>query len=204
MPARNPELPEGTDHVVNGAMQTGTGGGGGGGTGGTTDSGSFVASGSGGTATDDTGGTATGIKNQLRQGAQSLKSQATGKAREYADEGKGRATGALDDLARIVRDTAGEVDEKFGQQYGDYVRKAADAVSDFSGSIRNKDVDELMTDARDVIRKSPAVAVGAAAAVGFVLVRLVKAGLEEAGNGERTTARSGAASNPGSTTGTGA
>ena len=186
MPARNTELPEGTDHIVNGAMQTGTeGGGGASGSGG----GNFVASGS--TGTDDTGGTATGIKNQIRQGAQSLKSQAVDKARTYADDGKGRATGALDDLARIVQDTAAEVDEKFGKEYGDYVRKAATAVSDFSGSIRDKEVDELIGDARDLVRKSPAVAIGAAATVGFVLVRLIKAGLDDnatTANGRKTGA----------------
>lgn len=177
MPARNTELPEGTDHIVNGAMQTGGGGGGGGAPAGTAPGGNFVASGNAGT--DDTGGTATGIKNQIRQGAHSLKSQAVDKARTYADDGKGRATGALDDLARIVQDTAAEVDEKFGKEYGDYVRKAATAVSDFSGSIRDKEVDELIGDARDIVRKSPAVAIGAAATIGFVLVRLVKAGLDD-------------------------
>ncbi|HEY6916188.1 MAG TPA: hypothetical protein VI381_00960 [Allosphingosinicella sp.] len=174
MPARNPEeLPEGTDHVVNGALETnGTAGNAAAGGGG------FVASGAT-TGTDDTGGTASGIRGQIHRGAQSLKSQASDKARTYAMDGKARASDKLDDLSRIVEDTARSIDERLGSEYGDYARKAATFVSDFSSSIRDKDVDELVDDARSFIRKSPAAAIGVAAVVGFTLVRLVKAGLED-------------------------
>ncbi|QPQ55741.1 hypothetical protein IC614_03895 [Allosphingosinicella flava] len=192
MPARNPdELPEGTDHIVNGAMETnGTMGGASGGTG-TSGTGGFVASGNS-TGTDDTGGNATGIKGQIRQGAQSLKSQATDRVRNYAVDGKDRVTGKLDDLSRIVEDAARSIDERLGSEYGDYARKAATYVTDFSSNIRNKEVDELVDDAKALIRKSPAAAIGIAAVVGFTLVRIVKAGLDESGassNGSRATPR---------------
>ena len=172
MPARNQEeLPEGTDHVVNGALETnGTAGNA------TAGGGGFVASGAG---ADDTGGSAGGIRGQIHRGAQSLKHQASDKARTYAMDGKARASDKLDDLSRIVEDTARSIDERLGSEYGDYARKAATLVSDFSSSIRDKDVDELVDDARSFIRKSPAAAIGVAAVVGFTLVRLVKAGLED-------------------------
>ncbi len=234
MPPRNPELPEGTDHIINGAMDTGTGsaggdaasggfgddfggggatttGLGGGGTGlgaaGATGGGAaalgattgettgaggtgFVASGGG----DDTGGTAGGgsggggastapVKQQLRDGVQGLKSQAGDKIRNYAFDGKERASTALDDFADVVSQAAASIDERLGSEYGQYARRAAEAVSGYAETLRGKEVDELFDDARNLVRRSPGVAIGAAAAVGFVLVRLIKSGMDESTGG---------------------
>jgi ElaB/YqjD/DUF883 family membrane-anchored ribosome-binding protein len=63
-----------------------------------------------------------------------------------------------------------------GPQYGDYARKAAESVAGTARSLDDKDVDQLVADARDFVRKSPAVALGAAALVGFVLMRLARGG----------------------------
>ena len=38
----------------------------------------------------------------------------------------------------------------------------------------------MIDEAREFVKKSPAVAIGTAAAIGFVLARLVKAGLDDA------------------------
>ena len=67
--------------------------------------------------------------------------------------------------------------EKLGEQYGGYIRQAADAVSGLASTLRDKDPDELIDDARNVVRSSPAVAIAAAAAVGFLMARVVKSGL---------------------------
>jgi ElaB/YqjD/DUF883 family membrane-anchored ribosome-binding protein len=182
MPARKTELPEGTDHIINGAMEinggadidNGSGGGGG-----------FIGSaggdGTGGTAAAapprPQGGAGAPVAQQLREGADSLKQQASSRVRDLAEDGKSRATGALDDLSRVVAEAADSIDERLGAQYGAYARQAADAVSGFAETVRGKDVDELYDDVRSVVRKSPAVAIGLAAAVGFALVRLVKSGI---------------------------
>lgn len=108
-----------------------------------------------------------------------LRGQATDKARDFAQAGKDRATAALDNLVRTIEDAASEIDDKLGSQYGDYARRAAEGVGNFSGSFRDKDVDDLFNDARALIQKSPAIAVGAAAAIGFVVARLARAGLPE-------------------------
>ena len=80
----------------------------------------------------------------------------------------------MQSLAKLIADTAGTVDAKLGPQYGDYARQAAESVAGAADSLDSKDVDQLMTEARDFVRKSPAVAIGAAAVVGFVLMRLAK------------------------------
>ncbi|HEY0626850.1 MAG TPA: hypothetical protein VGD10_08960 [Allosphingosinicella sp.] len=231
MPPRNPELPEGTDHIINGAMETegsnmddlgsggassgfvGTGSGddtggmstgtGGGNMGGTTGSsglggsgggdfggGSGGSGGSGGFGSGSTGGSGSSggmsggnIKAQLRDGVGNLQNKAGEQIRAYAETGKDRATSALDDLRQIVDEAAGTIDEKLGSEYGEYARRAADAVAGFADTLRNKEVDELFDDGRNLVRKSPGVALGVAAVVGFSLVRLIKAGMDSNGGG---------------------
>ena len=114
----------------------------------------------------------------LKDSAAKLTTEATDRARSYAEDGKARAGGALDELARMVSDAATQVDEKVGPQYGQYARTAAETITGFSDQIKAKELDELIEDARGFVSKSPAIAIGAAAALGFVLARLVKSGLE--------------------------
>lgn len=125
----------------------------------------------------DTGKTAD-AKQALKDGASKYGAQATDRIRAFADTGKERAGGALDQFSTLLADAAGQVDERLGAQYGDYARQAAGAVSGLSDSIKTKNVDELLDDARGYVRKSPAVAIGVAAALGFVLARLVQSGIE--------------------------
>src|SRR3546814_7584251 len=74
----------------------------------------------------------------------------------------------------MIDDSANTVDEKLGNQYGDYARYAAEAIAGAATALDNEDIDDLVNEARDFVRKSPAVAIGAAAIAGFVLMRLVK------------------------------
>ena len=168
-------------------MGAGLGGGFSGGVGGTDDmmsSGSGLSSGSSlsggssysaGVSGGSTGGATSAVANS--SAVQSLKTQASDKVRDVASQGKERATEALGNVTQLINDTAQTVDERLGPQYGDYVRQAASAIEGFSSSIQNKEVDELFDDARNLVRQSPGVALGVAATVGFLLVRLVKSGL---------------------------
>jgi len=207
MPPRDDELPEGTDHIINGAMETNGGGAGGGGAaaGGGSSSGFIGASGgdgTGGTAASGggtlmtttegagggsgTGGNAasgSGVGEQLRGQMYNLRDQAGGKVRTFAEDGKSRATDVLEELSRVVADTADSIDERLGNNYGEYARKAADSVAGLAENLRSRDVDELYDNVRSAVRKSPGVAIGIAAVVGFTLVRLIKAGLPEEDEG---------------------
>lgn len=103
-----------------------------------------------------------------------LYAQAGERARDAANQGKHRAAGGLDSLAKIIEDSASEVDGRLGKQYGDYARSAAQTVASLAGTLDEKDLDELVTATRDFVRKSPAVAIGSAAVVGFMLARLLR------------------------------
>jgi len=164
MPPSQPNLPEGTDHIVAGASGSSDGKEGGNG---------FVASGGGGSGTDR-------LVNQVKDQVTSLRGQAADRVRGFADEGKGRVTGLLEDVSEVINDAARSVDERLGEDYGQYAHRAADAVAGFAGRIRDRSVDDIMDDTRDFVRKSPVVAIGIAAVAGFALVRVIKSGLDNA------------------------
>ena len=166
MPPRDPELPEGTDQIINGASAEDGGSGGG-----------FLArAGNGGSTTDK-------LVSQVREQVTTLRGQAGDKLRSVADDGKSRATTLLDDVAEIIEDAARSIDERLGGDYGDYAHRASTAVSGFAGRVREKSVDDILDDTRDIVRRSPAVAIAAAAVIGFALMRVVRTGLDETTGG---------------------
>ena len=118
-------------------------------------------------------------RQQAKDGAGRLTGQASDKALMFADQGKERASGALEQLSQMLTDAAGQVDAKVGEQYGQYARTAAGTVQGYADRLREKKVDDLLDDARALVRQSPGVAIGAAAAVGFVVARLVSSGLDQ-------------------------
>ena len=125
-------------------------------------------------------GTTDNAKSKVKSNMNDFKAQATDTVRAAATKGKDRATEAVGSISRLIRDSAGTIDDNVGKQYGDYARSAADMVEGFAGKMDAKDVDALAEDARQFVRKSPAVAIGAAAAIGFVLARLVRSGGKDA------------------------
>jgi ElaB/YqjD/DUF883 family membrane-anchored ribosome-binding protein len=105
-----------------------------------------------------------------------LATQAGERARSVANQGKARAAEGLESLARVIDDSALQVDNKLGKQYGDFARSAAQTVAGLADTLDEKDLDELVAATRDFVRKSPAVAIGSAAVVGFMLARMLRSG----------------------------
>ena len=111
---------------------------------------------------------------QWREQAGEFAEQAKSTAREAATTAKNTTGDALHGLSKLISETAETVDSKLGPQYGDYARKAAETVAGAAQSLDEKDIDQLTEEARNFVRKSPAVAIGAAAVVGFVLMRMIR------------------------------
>ncbi|WP_341208891.1 hypothetical protein [uncultured Sphingomonas sp.] len=131
------------------------------------------------TSASGSGSTLADAKQSARDYVAKGREQAADKARGFAEDGKAKATDALTQLSQMLTDAAGQVDEKLGAQYGQYARSAADRVQGFSSAIDQKSVEDLLDDARELVRKSPEVAVGLAAGVGFVLARLIGAAVDQ-------------------------
>lgn len=116
---------------------------------------------------------------KLKTGGEKLSGQAADKARGFVGQGLERSSEALANVSKLVGDTASGLDERLGEEYGDYARKAAGAIEDAANRLASKDADELIEDTREFVRKSPGVALAGAAVLGFALVRLVKSGLDQ-------------------------
>jgi hypothetical protein len=176
----NADLPEGTDKIINGAMETEdslpeellaeaeTGG--------DTDAAAGV---SGKTRASTSSGSFAGgsIVERLRGGRDNLSTQAADKARGLVGQGLERSAEALANVGKLVGETAEGLDERLGEDYGNYARRAAGAIDNAASNLASKDPDELVDDTREFIRKSPGMALAGAAIAGFAIARLIKSGL---------------------------
>jgi hypothetical protein len=157
MADENEELPEGTDQIIAGASTT------------ENEEALIVRE---PTARDR-------ALDKIKSGGEKLSGQAADKARGFVAQGLERSSEALANVSRLVGDTAGGIDERLGEEYGEYARKAAGAIEDVANKLASKDPDELIDDTRAFVKKSPGVALAGAAVLGFALVRLVKSGLDQ-------------------------
>lgn len=124
------------------------------------------------------------LTDRIRTGGEKLASQAGDKARGLVSQGLERTSEALANVAKMVGDTAPGIDERLGEDYGDYARRAAGTIENVANSIAEKDPDELIDDTRTFVRNSPGLALAGAAIVGFVVARLLKTGLARDDNRE--------------------
>lgn len=118
-----------------------------------------------------------GLAERFRSGRDRLANQAGDKARGLVSQGLERTSEALANVAKMVGDTAPGIDERLGEDYGEYARRAAGTIENVANAIAEKDPDELIEDTRTFVRNSPGIALAGAAVVGFVVARLLKTGL---------------------------
>jgi len=162
-------LPEGTDTIIAGAAESDRGG-----------------------AGEAQQSTAERLRSQAASKVAELRDQTTDRFFAFAAQGKDRASETLDGAAKLIGDAAAQVETHLGGTYGAYARQAADGVAGLATALRTREVDELFEEARGFVKRSPALAIGAAAAAGFLVARLLKAGgttLEEASQSVSAAAR---------------
>jgi ElaB/YqjD/DUF883 family membrane-anchored ribosome-binding protein len=123
------------------------------------------------------GGLSQNIADRFRTGREQLAGQAGDKARGLVRQGLERTSETLANVAKMVGETAPGIDDRLGEDYGEYARRAAGAIENVANAIAEKDADELIEDTRNFVRNSPGIALAGAAVVGFVVARLVKSGL---------------------------
>jgi ElaB/YqjD/DUF883 family membrane-anchored ribosome-binding protein len=111
---------------------------------------------------------------ELSEQAAAYAEQAKEKALELARQGKSQATGALAVLGDTIENNASTIDEKLGVQYGEYARGAARSIQTTAANLDAKDVEDIGADVVNFVRAKPAVAIGIAATVGFLISRLFR------------------------------
>ena len=154
---QNDQLPEGTDSIVAGAAVT------------SDNQEQMIV---------DEPSRRTKVVEKVKTSSNKPAEQAAGKTRGLVGQGLERSSEALASVSKLVGDTAAGIDDRLGQEYGDYARKAAGAIDDAANSLASKSPDELIDDTREFVKRSPGIALAGAAVVGFAIARLIKTGLD--------------------------
>ena len=92
---------------------------------------------------------------------------------------KGRATDVVDVLAHAVRQTTDRLRQERHDTIAQYVDRAAEQLERFSGTIRNKDVGELMRNVRDFARRQPTLFIGGSFVAGLLAARFLKSSRDD-------------------------
>lgn len=112
------------------------------------------------------------------QATQSQQSGIVGMVRERATSQlstqKVKATDGLDSIAQAVRQTTQQLRSQDQAAIAGYIDKAADGLEQLSRRLRDKEVDELMRDARNIARRQPALFIGGSFALGILAARFIK------------------------------
>jgi hypothetical protein len=87
---------------------------------------------------------------------------------------KDRATEGIGTLAQAVRQTTDRLRSEEHDTVAHYVERAAEQLEQFSNSLREKDVNELLRDAQRFARRQPALFIGGSFAVGLLAARFFK------------------------------
>lgn len=123
----------------------------------------------------DVQGQAQAAVGDIREQAMKYKDQALDQARSAAEDGKAKAADTLHGVAGDLREAATSLGRNQTiAPVGRYANQAADALEQFAGDLRDKDVDQLVTEVSGFVRRNPAVAIGVAVAAGFALTQLLR------------------------------
>src|SRR5215208_208044 len=105
-----------------------------------------------------------GILNQVRE-----------KAASQLNEQKARATDGLGNVAQAVRQSTHHLREQQYDTVAQFVERAADQIDRFSNHLRERDLNDLVSEAQRFARQQPAVFIGSSFAAGILAARVIKA-----------------------------
>jgi uncharacterized protein (DUF2384 family) len=87
---------------------------------------------------------------------------------------KDRGVDAIGSVTRAVRSTTQRLRDEKHETIARYVDQAVDRIDAWTKQLKDKDVNELVTDVQRLARRQPALVIGSAFAVGLVAARFLK------------------------------
>ena len=131
------------------------------------------------------------VTQQAKQQGQHLAQQARQQAGELANRGgeqvksqlanqKHEASQRLTPVQVALRETAQQLRKQGQTPVAQYADRASDQVERFSGYLRETSVDEITDQARGFARSRPALFLGGALTLGFLVARFLKSSSQEA------------------------
>jgi uncharacterized phage infection (PIP) family protein YhgE len=133
-----------------------------------------AASGSSSSAQTDMGAKAQDVVEQTQQKVGEVADQAKQQATSQLSTQKDRAVESLGTVADALRQTGKHLHENDQHGLEHYANKAAERVEQFSGQLRNKDVQEIVRDVERYARQQPALFLGGAFVLGLLGARFLK------------------------------
>jgi hypothetical protein len=117
-------------------------------------------------------------RSTANQGADFL-GQIKEKAASRISEQKNRATAGLGGVADAVRQTGRQLRDQHHDTVAQVAERAADQLDRFSRHLRERDLAELVEEARQLARQQPAWFVGSSFAAGLLAARFIKSSSPE-------------------------
>lgn len=134
-------------------------------------------------ASDDTGATPTqggSTGEKAARDARETAQQAAEAGKERLEAGAEQAAGSVDAVADAVGTAASRLGEMDHEGLADYAGRLASWLSDMSGKLRSRNVDEITADIRGVAERNPALFFIGSIALGLAVSRFAKASGERA------------------------
>jgi len=130
---------------------------------------------SGASSTQESEGAVGTVQEKAGQAVETAKEkvgQVTDQASTKVDAGMDKAAGGLQTIADTIRDKAPDGGQ--GGGVGSVVATTADTLESAAHYLRDKDTDQLMTELEGLVRRKPVESLVAAAALGFVLSKVLR------------------------------
>jgi hypothetical protein len=120
------------------------------------------------------------LKDQARSAVQAVSDEASdlasdlkSRALDYAETGKRTGADRLNSFAGAVERAAADI-EKDAPETAHFIQKAAQGTQRFSTRLRDRSINDLASDARDIARRQPLLVFGGAVVAGLVIARFLK------------------------------
>lgn len=126
--------------------------------------------------------------------SQDVTEQLKSEGKEQLDQYRDVAADKLDTLADSVKAAASQLQGDDVGHLSGHIAEMADSMSQLSDGLRNKSVDEILHDVRQVARDNPTLFLAGSIALGFGLTRFARASApadDRSGNDKRSSASSG-------------
>ncbi|BDI33253.1 hypothetical protein CCAX7_53040 [Capsulimonas corticalis] len=124
-------------------------------------------------------------KTKVRSKAKEIVEQGQHAASSVADNARGtvktQLTGQKDNVAdhllataQAIQSASDQLKEHGTPFVGEYADKAAASITEFSGALKDKQVEQIVADTEAFARRSPGLYLGAAAVAGLLAARFLK------------------------------
>lgn len=120
-----------------------------------------------------------------KQRARDAADQAKAEVEARAESGSRQAAENVDEIAEAVGTAASRLSESEHESLAEYANQLSSHLSGLSSRLRERNVDELAADVRDIARRNPALFVLGSVAVGIGLSRFAKASRRSGDGRER-------------------